>query len=386
MIERTRPDVLIGMPTFIYHVLQQAVAEKRDWPDIKRIVLGGEKVPPGLRGKLRALCSQLGSLGVHVISTYGFTEAKMAFPECPTMPHEGASGFHLYPDLALVEIVNPKTGDPVPPGEPGEIVFTPLDARGTVVLRYRTGDIAEGGLTWEACPHCGRRCPRLVGPISRVSERRMLNLDKLKGTLVDFNVLEHLLDDQRGIAAWQIELRKRNDDPLECDEVILHVAARIRNQRGIDPRANRTPLPRRHRTEAQRDLLPFPAGHAGAARHRTPAQGGKNCRSSRQNRPGTPPAAASEHRTTRTRMKSRESLVIVAGVRTPFCRAGTALAGLDAVELGRAAVTGLLTKTGHRSRAGRRNHLRLRRPAGAAPRTSPASSPCAPAFPRSAPP
>ena len=45
-------------------------------------------------------------------------------------------------------------------------------------------------------------------------------------------------------------------------------------------------------------------------------------------------------------MKPDKNLVVVAGVRTPFCRAGTALAGLDAVELGRAAVTGLLTKTG----------------------------------------
>ncbi|MCE9519320.1 MAG: AMP-binding protein, partial [Verrucomicrobia bacterium] len=223
MIERTRPDVIIGMPTFIYHILQQAVAEKREWPDIKRVVLGGEKVPPGLRSKLRALCSQLGSLGVHIISTYAFTEAKMAFPECPTMPHEGASGFHISPDLALVEIINPLTGDPVPPGAPGEIVFTPLDARGTVVLRYRTGDLAEGGLTWEACPHCGRRCPRLIGPIARVSERRVLNLDKLKGTLVDFNVLEHLLDDQKNVTAWQVELRKRHDDPLETDEVLLHI-------------------------------------------------------------------------------------------------------------------------------------------------------------------
>ncbi|MCE9519319.1 MAG: thiolase family protein [Verrucomicrobia bacterium] len=45
-------------------------------------------------------------------------------------------------------------------------------------------------------------------------------------------------------------------------------------------------------------------------------------------------------------MNSKEHLVIVAGVRTPFCRSGTALADLDAVELGRAAVTGLLVKTG----------------------------------------
>jgi phenylacetate-CoA ligase len=225
LIDRIRPDIIIGMPTFLYHLLRQAVEEKKQWPQIKRLTLGGEKVSQGMRAKLRELTTQLGSLGVHVMSTYAFTEAKMAWPECPTLPHEGASGFHLYPDLGFVELINPKTGDPVPAGAPGEIVFTPLDARGTVVLRYRTGDIAEGGLTWEACPHCGRKCPRLLGPISRVSEKRVLQLDKIKGTIVDFNVLEHLLDDLRGVAAWQIELRKHHDDPLECDEVLLHVAS-----------------------------------------------------------------------------------------------------------------------------------------------------------------
>ena len=46
---------------------------------------------------------------------------------------------------------------------------------------------------------------------------------------MNFNLLEHLLDDQRGIAAWQIELRKRNDDPLEIDEIHLHVTA----ERGV---------------------------------------------------------------------------------------------------------------------------------------------------------
>jgi hypothetical protein len=50
-----------------------------------------------------------------------------------------------------------------------------------------------------------------------------MSLDKLKGTLVDFNELEHLLDDAPHIGAWQVELRKVNDDPLELDEIILHV-------------------------------------------------------------------------------------------------------------------------------------------------------------------
>lgn len=221
LMDKIQPDVVIGMPTFLYHLLRQGVEKGAHWPNIKRIVLGGEKVADGLRARLVDLAAELGSEGAHVISTYGFTEAKMAFPECPAGIE--ASGFHLSPDLALIEIVDPVTGQPVDDGEPGEIVFTPLDARGTVVLRYRTGDIASGGLTWERCPHCGRRCPRLRGPIGRVSEVRELHLDKVKGTLVNFNILEHLLDDQKGVAAWQIELRKRDDDPHEVDELVLHV-------------------------------------------------------------------------------------------------------------------------------------------------------------------
>lgn len=224
LIDKIQPDVLIGMPTFIYHLMREAVETGRHWPNLKRITLGGEKVAEGLRARLLDLARELGAESTHIISTYGFTEAKMAFPECPTESGAVNSGFHLSPDLAIVELVDPATGRPVPEGQPGEIVFTPLDARGTVVLRYRTGDIAEGGLTWRPCPHCGRTAPRLMGPISRVSEVRELHLDKVKGTLVNFNILEHLLDDQKGVAAWQIELRKHDNDPLDVDELFLHVA------------------------------------------------------------------------------------------------------------------------------------------------------------------
>jgi hypothetical protein len=50
-----------------------------------------------------------------------------------------------------------------------------------------------------------------------------MNLDKIKGTLVDLNELEHVLDDAPQVGTWQVELRKIHDDPLELDEIILHV-------------------------------------------------------------------------------------------------------------------------------------------------------------------
>ena len=53
-----------------------------------------------------------------------------------------------------------------------------------------------------------------------------MKLDKIKGTLVDFNQLEHVLDDAPHVGAWQLELRKFHDDPLELDELILHVQKR----------------------------------------------------------------------------------------------------------------------------------------------------------------
>jgi phenylacetate-coenzyme A ligase PaaK-like adenylate-forming protein len=223
MLRKLNPDVLIGMPTFVYHVLREAALDGVRCDKLRAIVLGGEKVPQGLRRKLRECAACVGASDVNVISTYGFTEAKMAWCECLFPVGSEPSGYHLYPDIGIVEVIDPETGALKEDGQPGEIVFTSLDARGSCVLRYRTGDLIEGGLTYEPCPYCRRVMPRLLGRISRCSDVREMQLDKVKGTLVDFNELEHVLDDIPHVGSWQIELRKANDDPMEVDELILHV-------------------------------------------------------------------------------------------------------------------------------------------------------------------
>jgi phenylacetate-coenzyme A ligase PaaK-like adenylate-forming protein len=218
-----KPNAIIGMPTFLYHLLHQAAEQGVRCESLRGLVLGGEKVSDGLRTKLRELTGKLGAPDAYIVATYAFTEAKQAWPECAFPAERKSGGYHLYPDLGIMEVIDPATGESLPPGSPGELVFTPLDARGTVLLRYRTGDYTDGGLTYETCPHCGRTLPRLVGNISRSSEVKEMKLDKIKGTLVDFNELEHVLDDTPRIGAWQVELRKLNDDPLDLDELVLHV-------------------------------------------------------------------------------------------------------------------------------------------------------------------
>ena len=224
LLKRLKPAVVAGMPTFIYHVLQQAADEGARLEGIDVVFLGGEKVAEGTRRKLHEYCVKLGSPQAKVIATYGFTEAKMAWAECPAPITDSPPGFHLYPDLGIFEIINPETGEPQPEGTGGEIVWTPLAARGTVVLRYRTGDLSEHGISYEPCPCCGRRCGRLMGKISRVSDKRSLRFQKIKGTVVDFNELELLLDDVRGLGSWQVELRKKNNDPNQMDELVVHAA------------------------------------------------------------------------------------------------------------------------------------------------------------------
>jgi len=217
-IEKIKPEAIAGIPTFVYHVLRQAHAEGRRWPQVCRLILGGEKSPPGIRRKMTGLLQEMGAGEIRICTTYGFTEARTAWGECTA-----DSGYHLFPDMGIFEVIDPVTGEVKREGEPGELVYTPLDARGTVVLRYRTGDTVGGGLTWEPCPHCGRTVPRIVGAIGRESNTKELQFGKLKGTLVNFDILQHILDDSPDVGEWQLEIRKAHDDPLDVDELILHL-------------------------------------------------------------------------------------------------------------------------------------------------------------------
>ena len=110
LIDKIKPEAIIGIPTFVYHVIREAHAQGRKWPQVIRIVLGGEKSPQGVRRKIVALLQEMGARDVRVCGTYGFTEALLAWGECPPPPGEW-SGYHLFPDLGIVEVIDPDTGE-----------------------------------------------------------------------------------------------------------------------------------------------------------------------------------------------------------------------------------------------------------------------------------
>lgn len=216
-IQSMRATILAGMPGYLYHLIRTAKDEKADFSSLGLVVFGGERIPNGLREKTKHFLKELRSKSPRVLSTYAFTEGKAAWLECK----EGY-GYHLYPDFEFIEIVD-KNGENVSEGEKGEIVYTSLGWRGTVFLRYKTGDITKG-IYYDKCKHCQRTLPRIDAAIERKSDYKEFRLAKIKGSFVNLNVFFPIMMADKGIEEWQIEIRKKNNDPYEIDELIVYVA------------------------------------------------------------------------------------------------------------------------------------------------------------------
>lgn len=217
-IASMKASALIAMPGYAYHLIREAHEQKAKFNALKFLVLGGEKVSDGLREKLRELLTGLGAKNAEILATYAFTEGKIAWPQCCEL-----SAYHLYPDMEFIEIID-KNGERVSEGEKGEIVYTSLDWRASTLVRYKTGDISR--IETDKCPYCSRTVPRIAQEIERVSEIKEFALTKVKGTLINLNVISSLLSGHPSIDEWQLELRKKNNDPYEMDELIIYIATK----------------------------------------------------------------------------------------------------------------------------------------------------------------
>src|SRR6185312_4385895 len=114
-------------------------------------LFGGEPWTEGLRTQIDR------ALGMKAVNFYGLSE--MCGPGVATECLTAREGLHVNEDHFLVEVIDPETEQPLPPGATGELVFTTLTKEALPLLRYRTGDL--GALTLEPCA-CGRTLARLT--------------------------------------------------------------------------------------------------------------------------------------------------------------------------------------------------------------------------------
>jgi hypothetical protein len=126
-------------------------------PTLRTVLLVGAPTDAEREAARAALTDADGSDGVAVLGLHTPSGARLLWGEC--RESGGRAGLHTYPDLDIVQVVDPDTGDAA---TKGELVLSQLQLHGSALLRWRTGDVVSGIAT-EACPACGRGVPRVEG-------------------------------------------------------------------------------------------------------------------------------------------------------------------------------------------------------------------------------
>jgi len=104
-------------------------------------------------------------LKIDALDIYGLSE--VMGPGVSMECIEAKNGLHIWEDMFIPEIINPETGDVLPDGEEGELVFTTLTKEAIPVVRYRTGDLST--LIPEKCI-CGRTMRRMTRVRARLDD------------------------------------------------------------------------------------------------------------------------------------------------------------------------------------------------------------------------
>ncbi len=192
--------ILCCTPSYAAY-LAESIIERglRDKIQLKAGIFGAEAWTEEMRHDIEE------KLGIKAYDIYGLTEISgpgVSF-EC-----EAQTGMHVNEDHFIAEVINPKTGEVLPDGEKGELVFTSITKEAFPLLRYRTRDICI--LSHEKCS-CGRTHVKMTKPLGRSDDMLIV-----KGVNVFPSQIETVLLNKGYPANYQIIVtRVNNSDNLE---------------------------------------------------------------------------------------------------------------------------------------------------------------------------
>ena len=157
LLEDLGAEILCCTPSYALAIADHVSEPER--LELRAGVFGAEPWTEGLREAIEA------ALGLTALDIYGLSE--VMGPGVSAECAEGRDGAHVNEDHFLVEVVDPQSGQPLPEGEVGELVFSTLTKEALPLLRYRTGDLAS--LTREPCA-CGRTFARMSRVVGRTDD------------------------------------------------------------------------------------------------------------------------------------------------------------------------------------------------------------------------
>jgi len=208
LIDQLKPTVWLGMASYGLHLANLAESKNYDLrsSSVKKIIVAAEPLSPVKRKKLET------AWGAEVFDHFGMTEGAFVAGE-----GVGHHGMHIWADQFYCEVVDEKTGEPVPEGAVGSLVVTPLwNNTMTPFLRWSSGDLVS--ISNQEIPD---QFPWSVFPMLR-HERRTVGFFKVRGVNINHAELEDLLFRDPDVVDFRAEVYNRDDN----DVLHLHVENR----------------------------------------------------------------------------------------------------------------------------------------------------------------
>ncbi|MDR2203303.1 MAG: phenylacetate--CoA ligase [Nitrososphaerota archaeon] len=223
--------ILACTPSFAVYLAEtmtkEGVNPQKDLK-LKRGIFGAEPWSQQIRQRIEK------ELGIEAFDIYGLTElcGPGVSVECPEH-----SGLHIWEDHFIVEIINPDTGEPLPDGQEGELVFTALNKTGLPILRYRTRDISK--ITREKCA-CGRTHARMLCVTGRSDDMLIIRGVNVFPSQIEFAVMQFpelamqyliVLDRPGALDTFLVKVeltpQAQNNPQLNIEKLKQHIQKRI---------------------------------------------------------------------------------------------------------------------------------------------------------------
>jgi phenylacetate-CoA ligase len=245
LLQDFKPRVIACTPSYMLTLAEAAAARGVDPRSltIRSAVLGAEPWTEAMRGQIERL------LPVKAVNIYGLSE--VIGPGVSNECVEAQRGSHVFEDHFLVEVVDPRTGEPVAAGEVGELVFTTLTKEALPVIRYRTGDLAS--LDPAPCV-CGRTSVRMSLIVGRTDDMliiRGINVfpSQIEAVVMQFDELspnyQLVVARERTLDSLEVRVEVAPDaaqppaprgDAAAADDLRRRIADRLRGVIGIAAR------------------------------------------------------------------------------------------------------------------------------------------------------
>jgi len=206
------PTILTATPSYALHLSEVAEDVGVSFEDFKFKfgIFGAEPWSENMREEIER------KLNLVAVDIYGLSE--VIGPGVAIECHEGKQGLHIFEDHFIPEIINPATGEVLPYGETGELVFTTITKEAFPVIRYRTRDITS--LNPEPCI-CGRTHIRMNKISGRTDDMLII-----RGVNVFPSQIESVLMEMEEVEP-HYQLIVDREDKLDTLTVLLEVGERL---------------------------------------------------------------------------------------------------------------------------------------------------------------